>query len=65
MSLVTGGGSGLGRATATRFVKEGAKVVVCDLEQSPGAEVAKELGDNCIFVPTDVSVLTPSSGCKK
>ena len=55
MSLVTGGASGLGRATVERFVREGAKVVICDLPNSAGAELAEQLGPNTIFVPTDVS----------
>ena len=52
---MTGGASGLGRATAERFVRQGARVVICDLPNSQGDAVAKELGDDCAFVPTDVS----------
>ena len=56
VAIVTGGASGLGRATAERFVAHGAKVVLLDREQSPGAEVAKSLGgDRAIFVPSDVT----------
>lgn len=56
MTLVTGGASGLGRATAERFLKQGSRVVLCDLPTSKGAEVAKELGESdVIFCPTDVS----------
>jgi 3-hydroxyacyl-CoA dehydrogenase/3-hydroxy-2-methylbutyryl-CoA dehydrogenase len=55
VSLVTGAASGLGRATAERFIKQGAKVVLCDLPNSSGPEVAKALGDSCVFAPTDVS----------
>ena len=57
VGLVTGGASGLGRATAERFIRQGAKAVICDLPKSPGKEVAEKLGDNCVFVPTDVKVL--------
>ncbi|GAA3744716.1 NAD(P)-dependent dehydrogenase (short-subunit alcohol dehydrogenase family) [Spinactinospora alkalitolerans] len=53
--VVTGGASGLGRATATRLVKEGGKVVVLDLPGSPGAEVAEELGEGAAFSPADVT----------
>ncbi|CAL1529098.1 unnamed protein product [Lymnaea stagnalis] len=55
VGLVTGGASGLGRATVERFVREGAKVVLCDLPNSKGKELATALGENCIFAPTDVS----------
>jgi len=55
VGLVTGGASGLGRATVERFVREGAKVTMVDLPTSQGAEVAKSLGDNCIFAPTDIT----------
>jgi 3-hydroxyacyl-CoA dehydrogenase/3-hydroxy-2-methylbutyryl-CoA dehydrogenase len=52
--LVTGGASGLGRATVEKIVKEGGKVVVCDLPTSNGHDVAKSLGANATFSPTDV-----------
>jgi 3-hydroxyacyl-CoA dehydrogenase / 3-hydroxy-2-methylbutyryl-CoA dehydrogenase len=52
--LVTGGASGLGRATVERFAKTGTKVVLCDLGSSKGEDVAKELGANVVFVPVDV-----------
>jgi 3-hydroxyacyl-CoA dehydrogenase / 3-hydroxy-2-methylbutyryl-CoA dehydrogenase len=53
--LVTGGASGLGRATVERFAKAGSKVVLGDLPSSQGEKVAKELGDNVVFVPLDVT----------
>lgn len=53
--LVTGGASGLGRATVQRLVKNGARVVIADLPSSDGENVAKELGGSCCFAPTDVS----------
>ena len=55
VALVTGGGSGLGRATAGRLVAEGASVVVADLPASAGAEVVAELGPAATFVPVDVT----------
>lgn len=54
VGIVTGAASGLGRATAERFVREGAKVVICDLPKSAGQEVADQLGSNAVFSPTDV-----------
>ena len=57
--LVTGGASGLGRATAQRLTRNGARVVIADLPKSGGDNVAKELGENsCYFSPTDVSSQT-------
>jgi NAD(P)-dependent dehydrogenase (short-subunit alcohol dehydrogenase family) len=54
-AVVTGGASGLGRATAERLVASGAaKVVIADLASSDGETVAKELGDTVQFVAADV-----------
>lgn len=52
-ALVTGGASGIGRATAKRFAAEGAAVVVVDMNESGGTEVAAELGGE--FVRADAS----------
>ena len=58
VALVTGGASGLGRATVARLVGGGASVVIADLPASSGEEVAKSIGGKCTFLPTDVSVST-------
>lgn len=55
VALVTGAASGLGRGTAERFVRQGAKVVVADLPTSRGAEITSSLGENAIFTPLDVT----------
>ena len=55
IALVTGSASGLGRATALRLGRGGAKVVVVDLPSSNGAATAEEIGANAIFAPCDVT----------
>ena len=54
-TVITGGASGLGRATAERLHAGGGKVVLLDLATSPGAEVARGLGPNALFAPGDVT----------
>ncbi|HBN06373.1 MAG TPA: 3-oxoacyl-ACP reductase, partial [Bacteroidales bacterium] len=44
IAIITGGASGIGKATAEKFVQEGAKVIIWDLNEQRGNEVAKELG---------------------
>ena len=56
VALVTGGASGIGRAAARRFVGEGARVVVGDLNEAGLAELAGELGDAIATLPCDVTV---------
>ena len=58
--LVTGGASGLGRATVQRLARHGARVVIADLPSSEGENVAKELEENCCFAPADVSSFKPA-----
>lgn len=54
ISLVTGAASGLGKATVQRLVKDGHKVIMCDLASSQGKSVAETIGPNTNFIPTDV-----------
>lgn len=56
VTLVTGGASGLGKATAERFAGKGARVVLCDLSTSKGGDVAANIGNNTLYVPADISL---------
>lgn len=58
VAIVTGGASGIGRATAVLFAREGAKVVIADYNPKGGQEtlgMIKEEGGEAIFIETDVS----------
>ncbi|MEZ4339721.1 MAG: 3-hydroxyacyl-CoA dehydrogenase [Sandaracinaceae bacterium] len=55
VALVTGGASGLGRATVEKWVADGGKAVIVDRDAEHGEALAKELGDAARFVQTDVT----------
>jgi NAD(P)-dependent dehydrogenase (short-subunit alcohol dehydrogenase family) len=54
-AVITGGGSGLGEATARALAARDARVGLLDLGRSKGAEVAKDIGDAALFLEADVS----------
>lgn len=58
VAVVTGGSSGIGAVTASAFAREGAEVVVADLNENAGQEVVNEIlsqGGSAVFVQTDVA----------
>jgi NAD(P)-dependent dehydrogenase (short-subunit alcohol dehydrogenase family) len=54
VAIVTGGGTGIGRATARRLAEEGAIVTVTDVNVEAGQAVADELGGKAMFIQQDV-----------
>ncbi|WP_406672457.1 SDR family NAD(P)-dependent oxidoreductase, partial [Natronospira sp.] len=54
-AVISGGASGLGFATAKRFVEAGGSVALLDVNEEQGQAAVKELGDKAIFVQTDVT----------
>ncbi len=54
MALVTGGNSGIGRATAELFAREKAKVVIADIKQGETVQTIEKQGGVAKFIPTDV-----------
>jgi NAD(P)-dependent dehydrogenase (short-subunit alcohol dehydrogenase family) len=55
VALITGGASGIGLATAARYVNEGAKVVIADLNSDLMGDAKKQLGDACATIETNVT----------
>jgi 3-oxoacyl-[acyl-carrier protein] reductase len=53
VAIVTGGASGLGAATVRRFVEEGARVTIADIDEARGTALARELGAAGHFVRCD------------
>ncbi|MCA3749297.1 MAG: SDR family NAD(P)-dependent oxidoreductase, partial [Rubrobacter sp.] len=54
-TIVTGAGSGIGRAIAHRFAAEGARVVLADVDEEAARKVAAELGGEHLVSKTDVT----------
>jgi len=55
VAIVTGGGSGIGRATCERFAEEGASVAIAEKDEAGGRETAARIGAKALFVRTDVA----------
>lgn len=65
VALITGGAFGIGRATALLFAREGASIVVADVNAKAGDQVAREVsaeGGNVLFEPADV---TKAADCER
>ena len=54
VAVITGGASGIGAGTVERFIAEGARCVVADIQEEAGKKLAAAYGPNAIFVRCDV-----------
>lgn len=55
VAIVTGAAMGIGKACAEAFVREGARVLIADVDEAAGAATAAGLGERALFRPTDVT----------
>ena len=69
VALITGAGTGIGRATAELFAREGARVAIAEIDAASGEETAQRIaaaGGEAIAIPTEVPTPWPSGpagGC--
>ena len=56
VTIVTGAGSGIGKATAIRFAEEGARVTCVDIDGESVAATAREIGEAAFAVQADIAV---------
>lgn len=54
-AIVTGAGSGIGRAIAIKLAEKGAQVVVSDIDEANGSQTAAQVGDKAVFFKADTS----------
>jgi NAD(P)-dependent dehydrogenase (short-subunit alcohol dehydrogenase family) len=55
VAFITGAGTGIGRATAVRFAREGAHVAIAEIDEAAGEETARLAGNGAIAIRTDVT----------
>ena len=55
VAVITGGASGIGAASVNRFIQEGARVVIGDIQRGPGEAFAAQFGDKAAFAVCDVT----------
>lgn len=53
--IITGGANGIGKECGLRLKKEGAKIIIADIDQDNGSIVEKQLGKDGIFIKTDIT----------
>lgn len=63
--IVTGASSGLGEGVTRRLIKQGARVLMADVNAERGAALATELGEQVRFVATDITDSAQASACIK
>ena len=55
VAVITGGASGIGKASVRLFIEQGCRVVIADIQDQAGGQLAEALGESAVFVHTDVS----------
>ncbi|HYC00157.1 MAG TPA: glucose 1-dehydrogenase [Candidatus Limnocylindrales bacterium] len=63
VAVITGGASGIGEATARLFAREGARLVVADVNDERGQRLARDIGQAAVYVHADVSREEDVHGC--
>jgi NAD(P)-dependent dehydrogenase (short-subunit alcohol dehydrogenase family) len=57
VALITGGARGIGRATVEAFAERGAQIIVADIDEERGADLAVQIGRSSFFVPLDTGAI--------